>query len=350
MKDLSRKRWAGGLAYTELVAALLDIRNLSVTFETPRGSVPAVRDVTLSLAEGEILGLVGESGSGKSAASLALLRILDPSARIGGQVFFEGRDLLSLPEEEIRKVRGAGLSMIFQEPMTALNPVMKIGDQIAEALRAHTPMSWREARQGALDMLRQVAIPEPETRMRQYPHHLSGGMRQRVMIAMALVAPAKLKRPAVLIADEPTTALDVTIQAQILALLKQLRDRFGLAILLITHDLAVVAETADRVAVMYAGRIVECGPLREVFAAPAHPYTRGLLRVAPTLEGARGTRLPVIPGSAPNPGDLLPGCWFEPRCEARVKECVAGVPALAEVGQGRGSRCVRAGEVQAGKA
>jgi oligopeptide/dipeptide ABC transporter ATP-binding protein len=227
---------------------------------------------------------------------------------------------------------------------------MRIGDQIAEALRAHHSLSWREARQAALDMLRQVAIPEPETRMRQYPHHLSGGMRQRVMIAMALVAPARSKRPAVLIADEPTTALDVTIQAQILALLKQLRDRFGLAILLITHDLGVVAETADRVAVMYAGRIVESGPLREVFGAPAHPYTRGLLRVAPSLEGARGGRLPVIPGTAPNPGELLPGCWFEPRCEARVRECVAGVPEFVEVAADRASRCVRAGEVQAGVA
>jgi oligopeptide/dipeptide ABC transporter ATP-binding protein len=186
--------------------------------------------------------------------------------------------------------------------------------------------------------------------MRQYPHHLSGGMRQRVMIAMALVAPAKLKRPAVLIADEPTTALDVTIQAQILALLKQLRDRFGLAILLITHDLGVVAETADRVAVMYAGRIVECGPLREVFGSPAHPYTRGLLRVAPSLEGARGARLPVIPGTAPNPGERLPGCWFEPRCEARVNQCTAGVPQFVEVAANRAARCVRAGEVRTGKA
>jgi oligopeptide/dipeptide ABC transporter ATP-binding protein len=327
--------------------SLLDIRNLSVTFDTPRGDVPAVRDVTLSLAAGEILGLVGESGSGKSAASLALLRILDPSARIGGQVFFDGRDLLSLRENEMRQVRGAGLSMIFQEPMTALNPVMKIGDQIGEALRAHQSLSWREAREVALDMLRQVAIPEPEMRMGQYPHHLSGGMRQRVMIAMALVAPARLKRPAVLIADEPTTALDVTIQAQILALLKQLRDRFGLAILLITHDLGVVAETADRVAVMYAGRIVECGPLRDVFGSPTHPYTRGLLRVAPSLEGARGVRLPVIPGSAPNPMKLPLGCSFEPRCEARMDQCVAGIPPFVEFAQGRGSRCVRAGEVQA---
>ncbi len=332
------------------MAALLEIRNLSVTFATPRGSVAAVRDVTFSLAAGEILGLVGESGSGKSAAALALLRILDPSARIGGEAFFDGRNLLALPESEMRQVRGAGLSMIFQEPMTALNPVMKIGDQVAEALRAHHNISWREARQSALEMLRQVAIPEPEKRMRQYPHHLSGGMRQRVMIAMALVASGRSKRPAVLIADEPTTALDVTIQAQILALLKQLRDRFGLAILLITHDLAVVAETADRVAVMYAGRIVESGPLAAVFGAPAHPYTRGLLRVAPSLEGARGGRLPVIPGSAPHPGELLPGCWFEPRCEARIRECVAGVPAFLEVAQGRGSRCVRAGEVQAGTA
>jgi oligopeptide/dipeptide ABC transporter ATP-binding protein len=323
---------------------LLDVRNLSVTFATPRGDVAAVRDVAFSLAAGEILGLVGESGSGKSATSLALMRILDPSARIGGQAMFDGRDLLTLPEDEMRQVRGAGLSMIFQEPMTALNPVMKIGDQIAEALRAHHQLSWREARAAALDMLRQVAIPEPEKRMRQYPHHLSGGMRQRVMIAMALVSPVRLNRPAVLIADEPTTALDVTIQAQILALLKQLRDRFGLAILLITHDLGVVAETADRVAVMYAGRIVESGPLAAVFGAPAHPYTRGLLRVAPSMEGARGGRLPVIPGSAPNPQELPSGCSFEPRCEARIRECITAVPALVELGDQRAARCVRAGD------
>ncbi len=330
--------------------SLLDVRNLAVTFDTPRGLVPAVRDVAFELKTGEILGLVGESGSGKSATSLALMRILDPTARISGQVIFEGRDLLALPENEMRQVRGAGLSMVFQEPMTALNPVMRIGDQITEALRAHHRISTAEARAAALDMLRSVAISEPEVRMRQYPHHLSGGMRQRVMIAMALAAPVHAKRPAVLIADEPTTALDVTIQAQILDLLKSLRDRFGLAILLITHDLGVVAETADRVAVMYAGRIVECGPLRDVFSSPAHPYTRGLLRIAPTLDGARGGKLPVIPGAAPNPSEKIPGCWFEPRCEARIPACHEGVPELAVVAENRAARCVRSHEVQAGAA
>jgi oligopeptide/dipeptide ABC transporter ATP-binding protein len=313
---------------------------MSVTFDTARGPVPAVHDVSFTLAAGEILGLVGESGSGKSAMALALLRILDLSARIGGEILFHGRNLLALSENEMRQVRGAGISMIFQEPMTALNPVMKIGDQIAEAVVAHHRVTKEEARAAALDMLKQVAIPEPERRMSQYPHHLSGGMRQRVMIAMALVAAVRAGRPAVLVADEPTTALDVTIQAQILALLKQLRDRFGLAILLITHDLGVVAETADRVAVMYAGRIVESGPLATVFRAPAHPYTRGLLRVAPTLDMPRAGRLPVIPGAAPHPGDPLPGCAFEPRCDVRIPACVTGMPDLVQVGAAQQSRCI----------
>jgi len=327
------------------MSALLEVRNLSVTFDTARGSVPAVRDVSFTLTAGEILGLVGESGSGKSAMALALPRILDTNARVEGQVLFEGRDLRPLPENEMRQVRGAGLSMIFQEPMTALNPVMKIGDQIAEAVRAHHSITSRQAHDDALSMLRQVAIPEPERRMTQYPHHLSGGMRQRVMIAMALAAPARAGRPCVLIADEPTTALDVTIQAEILALLKQLRDRFGLAILLITHDLGVVAETADRIAVMYAGRIVETGRIAEVFAASAHPYTRGLLRVAPTLDLPRGGRLATIPGAAPHPNALPPGCSFEPRCDARIAACVDAVPGLALVTDGRESRCIRAKEV-----
>jgi oligopeptide/dipeptide ABC transporter ATP-binding protein len=324
------------------VPDLLNVSNLSVTFDTARGSVPAVRDVSLRIAAGEILGLVGESGSGKSAAALAILRILDPSARIGGDVHFNGRNLVTLPENEMRRVRGSGISMIFQEPMTALNPVMKIGDQIAEAVLAHHRLSGRAARAAALDMLKQVAISEPDRRMNQYPHHLSGGMRQRVIIAMALVAPFYAGNPAVLVADEPTTALDVTIQAQILALLKQLRDRLGLAILLITHDLGVVAETADRVAVMYAGRIVESGPVATVFRAPSHPYTRGLLRVAPTLETLRHGRLPVIPGAAPNPGDPLPGCAFEPRCDVRIPACAAGVPDLVQAGADRESRCLLA--------
>ena len=332
------------------MSALLEVRNLSVTFDTARGSVPAVRDVSFALAAGEILGLVGESGSGKSATALALPRILDSNARVTGQVIFAGRDLQPLPESEMRQVRGAGLSMIFQEPMTALNPVMKIGDQIAEAVRAHHAVSGKQAHDDALSMLRQVAIPEPERRMTQYPHHLSGGMRQRVMIAMALAAPARAGRPCVLIADEPTTALDVTIQAEILALLKQLRDRFGLAILLITHDLGVVAETADRVAVMYAGRIVESGPIAKVFSAPAHPYTRGLLRVAPTLDLPRGGRLATIPGAAPHPSALPPGCSFEPRCEARIVPCVAAVPDLTPLESGRDSRCIRAEEVASGHA
>ncbi len=314
---------------------MLEVRNLCVTF----GVTPAVRGVSFTLAPGEILGIVGESGSGKSATVMALPRILPPSASVSGEALFQGRDLLQLGENEMRRVRGAGIAMIFQEPMSALNPVMTIGRQVAEAVREGHPQTV------ALEMLKQVAIPEPERRMKQYPHHLSGGMRQRVMIAMALAG-----RPSLLIADEPTTALDVTIQAQILALLKELRERLRLAILLITHDLAVAAETADRVAVMYAGRIVETGAIREVLEAPAHPYTRGLLRVAPTLEAARPGRLPAIPGAMPAPDALPRGCSFEPRCDARIPPCTGAVPDLVPIAPNRAARCIRAAEVVSGRA
>jgi len=314
---------------------LLDVRNLNVAF----GSLRAVQDLSFSIASGEILGLVGESGSGKSSIALALLRLIQPES---GKILFHGRDLLTLSENEMRAVRGAGISMVFQEPMSALNPVMKVGDQIAEALVAHGKGSWKEARKEALEMLRQVAVPDPESRMTQYPHQLSGGLRQRVMIAMALVC-----HPALLVADEPTTALDVTVQAQILALLGDLRQRLGLAILLISHDLGVIAQVADRVAVMYAGRLVESGPADRVFRSPAHPYTRGLLRAAPSLLSQRGGRLATISGSVPDLRALPPGCAFEPRCELRIPECTQAVPPLIEVAAGHQARCLRAGETHA---
>jgi len=321
---------------------LLEIRGLTVRFHTARGVLSAVQDVSLTIGKGEILGLVGESGCGKSVTALSILRLLPPKARIeAGQVLLSengsGRDLAQLPEHELRSVRGARISMIFQEPMTALNPVMRVGDQIGEALLAHGLSNKREAKAAALDTMRQVAIPDAERRIRQYPHQLSGGLRQRVMIAMALIC-----RPSLMIADEPTTALDVTIQAQILALLAELRERFGLALLFISHDLGVVSQIADRVAVMYAGRIVEHGPAREIFAAPAHPYTGGLLRAAPSLGSEPRRRLATIEGPVPSLAELPPGCAFEPRCELRAPECSAAVPELIEVGPGHWARCPRA--------
>ena len=338
---------------------LLEIRRLAVHFQTARGIVPAVQDVSLEIAAGEVVGLVGESGCGKSVTALSILRLLPDNARIAsGELLFRDsgveRDLRTVPEAAIRAVRGARISMIFQEPMTALNPVMKVGDQIAEALMAHGEAGrgstgngaaslsersgeWdqRAARAAALEMLRQVAVTDPERRLSQYPHQLSGGLRQRVMIAMALVC-----GPRLLIADEPTTALDVTIQAQILALLAGLRERFGLALLFISHDLGGVAQIADRVAVMYAGRIVEYAPVRELFASPAHPYTRGLIRAAPSLQSEPRRRLATIEGLVPDPRELPPGCAFAPRCEFATGECRAEVPHLVEIASGHWVRCI----------
>src|SRR5512146_3076325 len=260
---------------------LLSIQALSVRFPTPAGAITAVCDISLDIASGESLGLVGESGSGKSVTSLAILRLLPPQARIEGSIRFSDEDLLTKSPDEMRRVRGARISMIFQEPMTALNPVMRVGDQVAEAVTAHGHPK-REAQQRAMQALHDVGIPEPERRARDYPHQLSGGQRQRVMIAMAIV-----NRPQLLIADEPTTALDVTVQAQILDLLAELRQKFGLAMLFISHDLAVVSQVSDRVAVMYAGAIVELGAAHDVFRDPLHPYTRGLMNSVPTLKTNR---------------------------------------------------------------
>jgi oligopeptide/dipeptide ABC transporter ATP-binding protein len=290
--------------------------------------------VSLSVESGQVLGLVGESGSGKSVTSLAIVRLLPPQARLAGRIEFEGRDLLGLGENQMRQLRGARIGMVFQEPMTALNPVMRVGDQIAEAARAHDRLTRTEAAQRARDAMREVKLPEVERRARDYPHQLSGGQRQRIMIAMAIV-----NRPRLLIADEPTTALDVTIQAQILELLNELREKFGLAMLFISHDLAVVSQVSHRLAVMYAGSVVEMGGSRQIFSAPAHPYTRGLLRAVPTLGTDRSQPLDSIEGTVPALSALPPGCAFAPRCPWREEGCARALPPLVEVAPGHLARC-----------
>ena len=269
---------------------LLSVQHLTTVFDTPSGPVTAVDDVSFDIQTGETLGLVGESGSGKSVTAMSIMRLVQPPGRIAeGRIFFLNRDLLALGEREMQEVRGAGIGLIFQEPMTALNPVFTIGDQIGEALVVHGLAARRKARAQAIELLRAVKIPNPESQITAYPHQLSGGMRQRVMIAIALAC-----RPALVIADEPTTALDVTIQAQILDLLREMKATFNLSLLLITHDLGVIAETADRVAVMYKGRIVETGAVRDVLRSPQHPYTRGLLACIPGVQASKGTRLPTV--------------------------------------------------------
>lgn len=312
---------------------LLKVDRLSTVFELDGRTIRAVDEVSFDVRRGETLGLVGESGSGKSVTALSILRLIQPPGRIaGGSVFFEGRDLLRLPEREIRHVRGAKISLIFQEPMTALNPVFTIGDQIAEALLVHRKASRAEAKRRAIELLGAVRIPDPERRVRDYPHQLSGGMRQRVLIAIALAC-----RPSLVIADEPTTALDVTIQAEILDLLREMKDRFDLSLLLITHDFGVIAETADRVAVMYAGRIVEEAPVRELFSHPKHPYTRGLLASIPG--GAPGQLLRAIRGSVPDLSALPAGCAFGPRCPDHFERCDTDPPEAKPVGPEHAARC-----------
>ncbi len=319
-------------------APVLEVRDLSVRFETHQGTVRAVDRVSFSISREETLGLVGESGSGKSVTSLAVMGLVPspPGVVEGGEVRFGGRDLLRLTDEELRRLRGAEIAMIFQDPMTSLNPLLTIGLQLSEVLEVHRGMTRREARRRAAAALGDVGIPEPEARLDSHPHELSGGMRQRVMIAMALLCD-----PKVLIADEPTTALDVTIQAQILELLADLQRRHGTAILLITHDLGVVAGRADRVHVMYAGRIVERADTRDLFARPAHPYTRGLLRSVPSVAAGERRPLASIEGQPPDLSALPPGCAFAPRCERARAACEAEPPAERDPGD-RDARAPRA--------
>jgi oligopeptide/dipeptide ABC transporter ATP-binding protein len=316
---------------------LLDVRHLKTYFKVMDGTVPAVDDVSFSLGRGQTLGIVGESGSGKSVTALTIMRLLDiPPAEIGtdSEAWFDGREILQIPEGEMRRIRGNDIAMIFQEPLTSLNPVFTVGDQIAEQVELHMKVKAREARDRAIEMLRLVGIPSPERRAKQYPHELSGGMRQRVMIGMALSCEPKL-----LIADEPTTALDVTVQAQIMELLRSVQERTGAALILITHDLGVIAEMVQNVIVMYAGQIVEQGTVEQVLIEPRMPYTMGLIESIPSVE-KRGGRLSAIQGVVPSPFHLPPACRFQPRCPYRWDMCGSVVPELYPAGaEGRLARC-----------
>jgi peptide/nickel transport system ATP-binding protein len=313
---------------------LLSIRNLHTFFYTEAGVARSVDGVSLDIAPGETVGLVGESGCGKSVTAMSILRLIRPPGRIepGSEILFEGKDVLALGDKDLRAVRGARIAMVFQEPMTALNPVFTVGDQIAEVVRIHGG-SKQDAWKKAVDMLTVVGIPSPEQRAKEYPHQLSGGMRQRVVIAMALVM-----NPALVIADEPTTALDVTIQAQILELLRDLQQKFGTSILLITHDLGVVAETASRVIVMYGGEVVEEAPVGTLFSAAHHPYTEGLLKAMPRV-GETRDRLDTIPGTVPPPTAWPKGCRFRDRCPYSWERCEAEHPPLYQIGERHVSRC-----------
>jgi oligopeptide/dipeptide ABC transporter ATP-binding protein len=312
---------------------LLAVEHLTTVFDTASGPVPAVNDVSFEIRAGETLGLVGESGSGKSVTALSIMRLVQPPGRIaGGRLLFKGRDLLTVDDREMQRVRGAQIALIFQEPMTALNPVFRVGAQLAETLMVHGRATRREAKARAIELLRAVRITNPEARVADYPHQLSGGMRQRVLIAMALAC-----QPSLVIADEPTTALDVTIQAEILDLLRELKSALDLSLLLITHDLGVIAQTADRVAVMYAGRMVETGPVREIFGNPGHPYTRGLLASMPG--GHPGQRLLAIEGAVPWLGDLPAGCAFNPRCPDRFNPCTTTPPPDYPAGPNHAAKC-----------
>jgi oligopeptide/dipeptide ABC transporter ATP-binding protein len=310
-----------------LMADLIQVKNLQTSFFTPEGEVRSVDGVSFEIGEGKTLGLVGESGCGKSVTSLSIMRLISspPGQIVGGEIYYRGRDLLKLNKEEMRKIRGNEISMIFQEPMTSLNPVFTVGNQIGEAIQLHQGLNKRDTRAKTIEMLRLVKIADPESRVDAYPHQLSGGMRQRVMIAMALSC-----NPNLLIADEPTTALDVTIQAQILELIKELQQKMGMALLLITHDLGVVAERADEVAIMYAGKIVERGSAEAIFARPLHPYTVGLLNSLPGTGAKKKKRLDAIPGVVPSPLDLPSGCRFRDRCPKAAGICAETEPLLAE--------------------
>ena len=314
---------------------LLEVKNLKTYFYTDDGVVKSVDGVSFSVEKGKTLGIVGESGCGKSITSLSIMQLVEtpPGKIVDGEIIYEGEDLLKKNKEEMRKIRGGQIAMIFQEPMTSLNPVMKIGDQVAECVLQHEKISKKEALKKAEDMLRKTGVPRVEHMMKEYPFQLSGGQRQRVMIAMALVC-----KPEILIADEPTTALDVTIQAQILDLMNQLKKETGTSILFITHDLGVVAEVCDDVAVMYCGRVVERGDVKTIFANPSHPYTKGLLGSIPRL-GDAGKELKSIPGNVPNPKYMPKGCKFEPRCPYASEKCREEEPGFFQIEEGHISRC-----------
>jgi peptide/nickel transport system ATP-binding protein len=313
---------------------LLEVKNLVTEFHMKRGTVKAVNNISYQVDQGEILAIVGESGSGKSVSSLSIMGLIrSPGEIAAGEIIYNGQDLLKLSQKEMQKIRGDKISMIFQEPMTSLNPVYRVGDQITESILTHMKISKEEAKKRAIKMLEIVGIPSPADRFNDYPHQMSGGMRQRVMIAMAISCD-----PELLIADEPTTALDVTIQAQILDLLKQMRDKFHMAVLLITHDLGVVSETADRVLVMYCGQVVEEADVKELFQKPLHPYTLGLLKSIPKLEDESKEPLYMIKGMVPNPLHMPPGCPFSDRCERCMERCRKEMPDLQEI-NGRKVRC-----------
>jgi peptide/nickel transport system ATP-binding protein len=317
--------WRWTRACAPPVAEFFEVRDLCIDFRTRAGVVRVVENLSFSVNEGEIFGIVGESGSGKTISMLAAVGLIDdPNAVITGSIRFQGQELLGLTRRALRRLRGVRIAMIFQDPMTAMTPVHSVGWQIVEQIRAHLPLSARAARERAVELLALMGMPDPALQFDRYPHQMSGGMRQRAMIAMALSC-----NPSLLIADEPTTALDVTVQAQILALLKQSREKFGASIIMITHDMGVVADTADRMMVMYAGRLVERGPAAAVLAQPRHPYTRGLLAAIPPMQGPRPARLPAIPGAPPSPQAMPQGCPFQPRCLQAVGACATRPPLFA---------------------
>ena len=323
-------------------APLLEVRKLSVEFATLEGAVRAVSEVDLDLGPGETLAIVGESGSGKSQMLLSMLGLVARNARVSGSARFKGEELLSAPESRLNQIRGSGIGIVFQDPMTSLNPYLTIGLQLTEPLRIHKSLDRAAAAAQAIEMLRAVHITEPERRMRQYPHQLSGGMRQRVAIAMAVIC-----HPEILIADEPTTALDVTVQAQVLSLLREIRERFGTAVILVTHDLGVIAELADRVHVMYAGRTVESGSVEDIFYRCRHPYTEALESSIPQLAEIRPARLAAIAGNPPNPLHLPPGCAFAPRCPYVLERCDKSVPPLESAGPNHAKACFYEGALGA---
>jgi oligopeptide/dipeptide ABC transporter ATP-binding protein len=328
-----------GQTATDCRVALLEVVDLHTSFFLPRGEARAVDGVSFAIDPGRTLGLVGESGCGKTMTALSILRLTPSAAKVSGQILFDDRDLLARTEAQMRHIRGNAIAMIFQEPMSSLNPVFTVGNQVAEAVQLHQGLSRRAAREKTIEMLRLVEIPEPERRVDEYPHQLSGGMCQRVLIAMALSC-----HPRLLIADEPTTALDVTIQAQILDLLADLQQRLGMAVILVTHDLGIVAERADEVAIMYAGRIVERAPVDAIFARPLHPYTRGLLRSIPKVGAKKARRLEAIPGIVPDPLHLPSGCRFRNRCPAAITPCADMDPQLEDRHAAHAVACLRAAE------